>query len=120
MTFGTVLNQLLDDIPAAKGVIILDWEGEAVAQAARISEYDMKVIGAHCGIIVQHLKEMLLQTGTGCFEEIIFRFKNEKTVVAPLADDYLLLVQLGCDAVLALAANKVRHCALELRQEFIY
>ncbi len=120
MPFSLVLNQLLDDIPEAKGVILLDWEGESVAQAARISEYDMKVIGAHCGIIVQHLKTMLERTGSGCFEEIIFRYKAEKTVVTPLSDDYFLLVQLGSDAVTATAAHKIRHCAAELRHEFIY
>ena len=120
MPFSTVLNQLLDDIPGAKGVIILDWEGEAVDQAAHISDYDMKVIGAHCGIVVQRLKEMLQRVDSGTFEEIVFRYEAEKTIVASLSDDYFLLVQLAGDCVTAIAANRIKCCVADLRQEFIF
>lgn len=120
MSFNALLSQLLNDIPGAKGVIILDWEGEAVDQAALISEYDMKVIGAHSGIIVQRLKEMLHRTGSGIFEEIIFRYGSDKTVVASLSDDYFLLVQLGVDSVTATAVQRIRRCVDELRHDFVF
>ncbi len=120
MPFSSVLNQLLKDIPDAKGVIILDWEGEAVAQATHISEYDLKVLGAHYGIIVQRLKEMLLQSHAGRFEEIIFHYKFEKTVVASLSEEYFLLVHLNGDSPTAMAVNKIRLCVADLEQEFIF
>jgi len=120
MPFSSLLNQLLNDIPDARGVIILDWEGEAVAQAASISEYDMKVIGAHCGIIVDRLKEMLQRVDLGNFEEMAFRCSSGQTVIAPLSDEYLLVVQLGGAAVVASAVFRMRDCVAALRHDFIF
>ncbi len=118
MPFKLLLNKLLEDIPGAQGAVILDWEGEAVDQVARISEYDMKVIGAHNGIILNQLRDVLGVIGSGALEEVVIRTGENKTLVAPLSQDYMLVLQLGADAIAARAAFKMRRCVEALRDDF--
>lgn len=118
MPFKSLLSRLLEDIPGALGAIITDWEGEAVAQVARISEYDIKVLGAHKGIILHLLRDALIRGGSGELEEVVIRTGNGKTLIAPLTEDYFLVLSLGPEAIAARAAFKMRCCVAELRSEF--
>ena len=118
MPFKSLLNRLLEDIPGALGAIIVDWEGEAVDQVARISEYEMKVIGAHNGIILHQLREVLSRARSGDLEEVLIRAGENKTLITPLTEDYLLILQLGSQAIAARAAFKMRRCVAALRHEF--
>jgi predicted regulator of Ras-like GTPase activity (Roadblock/LC7/MglB family) len=115
MPFKAVLNQLLQDVPGALGVIIVDWEGEAVEQATRIGEYDIKILGAHHGIILTLLREALERMGSDCPEEVVIRTQQGTTLIQPLTEDYLLILQLQQGALVARAALKLRRCA-----EFLY
>ena len=118
MPFKSLLSRLLEDIPGALGAIIVDWEGEAVDQVARINEYDIKVLGAHSGIILGQLNEALLRIDSGELQEVVIRAGKNKILISPLTEEYLLILQLGEDAIAARAAYKMRHCVAELRDEF--
>ncbi len=118
MPFKRFLNRLLEDIPGALGAIITDWEGEAVDQVARISEYDIKVLGAHKGIILNLLRSALERIECGALEEVVIRTGERKTLIAPVTEDYFLVLSLGPEAIAARAAFKMRRCVLELRSEF--
>jgi len=118
MPFKSLLNRLLEDVPGALGAIIVDWEGEAVDQVARINEYEIKVLGAHSGIILCLLREALSRLDSGSLEDVVIRTGQHKTLIAPLTDDYLLILQLGVEAIAARAAYKMRRCVDELRDEF--
>lgn len=117
MSFKILLSRLLEDIPGALGAIIIDWEGEAVDQIASANEYDLKVLGAHNGIVLSLLREALSRTASGELEEIVIHTGSSKTLIAPLTEDYLLILQLGSKAITAQAAHKVRYCMAELRRE---
>jgi len=118
MPFKSLLNRLLEDIPGALGAIIIDWEGESVDHVARVDEYDIKVLGAHSGIILSLLREALSQVDGGVLEEVVIRTDQNKTLVAPLTEDYLLVLQLGLKSITSRAAYKMRCCMEELRSEF--
>jgi len=118
MPFKTLLNRLLEDIPGAQGAIITDWEGEAVDQVARISEYDIKVLGAHKGVILNLLREALSRIDSGELEEVLIRTEQNKTLIAPLNEDYFLVLTLDPEAIAARAAYKMHRCVNELRSEF--
>ena len=118
MPFKSLLNRLLEDIPGALGAIIIDWEGEAVDQVTRTNEYDIKVLGAHSGIILGLLREALSRIDSGDLEEVVIRTGANKTLMVPLTEDYLLILQLGPEAIAARAAYKMRLCVAELRSEF--
>jgi len=118
MPFKSLLNRLLEDIPGALGAIIIDWEGEAVDQVARIGEYDIKVLGAHKGVILNLLRDALSRIDSGELEEVLIRTGQNKTLIAPLNEDYYMVLTLGPEAIAGRAAYKMRNCVEELRSEF--
>lgn len=118
MPFKSLLTRLLDDIPGALGAIIIDWEGEAVDQAARINEYDLKVLGAHKGVILGLLREATEQADSGELEELLIRTGQNKTLIVPLTVDYFLVLTLGPDSIAARAAFKMHRCVAAMRPEF--
>ena len=73
MPFKNRLRQLLDEISGSIGAIIVDWEGEAVDQTGCISDYDIKVIGAHNGIILTRIQAMLERVKGGDLQEVVIR-----------------------------------------------
>ncbi len=119
MPFKTLLNRLLEDIPGAVGAIIVDWEGEAVDQVARIDDYEIKVLGAHSGIVLGFLREALTRLEGGSLDELVFRSGENKILLAPLTDEYVLILQLGPTAIAARASYKMGNCVAELRDQFI-
>ena len=118
MPFKNLLSRLLEDIPGAVGAIIIDWEGEAVDQVTRVDEYDIKVLGAHSGIILGMLRETLVRVESGQLDEVLIRTEQNKILMVPLTEEYLLLLQLGKAAITARAAYKMRLCVADLRADF--
>lgn len=118
MPFKALLNRLLEDIPGALGAIIIDWEGEAVDHVSRMGDYDIKVFGAHKGIILQLLREAMDRFDSGKLEEVMIRTGRNKSLIAPLTDEYFLVLTLGPQSIAARAAFKARRCVAELRSEF--
>ncbi len=55
MAFKRILGKLIDAVPGSCGALLADWEGEAVDQVARMDDYELKVIGAHKGIIFNRI-----------------------------------------------------------------
>lgn len=118
MPFKSLLSRLLEDIPGALGAIIIDWEGESVDQVARMDEYEIKVFGAHKGVVLSLLRDALARVDSGELEEVLIRTGNNKTLIAPLTVDYFLILTLGPESIAARAAFKMRRCVAELRSEF--
>jgi len=118
MPFKKLLTRLLEDIPGAVGAIIIDWEGEAVDQVTRVDEYDIKVLGAHSGIIMGMIREVLSRIDSGELDEIVIRTAQNNIMMIPLTEDYLLILQLDQSAIVARAAYKMNLCVEELRKDF--
>lgn len=118
MPFKKLLTRLLEDIPGAVGAIIIDWEGEAVDQVTRVDEYDIKILGAHSGIILGMIREVLTRIDSGELDEVVIRTEQNKIMMNPLTEDYLLILQLDESAITARAAYKMKLCVEELRKDF--
>jgi len=118
MPFKSLLNRLLDDIPGALGAIIIDWEGEAVDHVARMEDYDIKVLGAHQGVILSLLREAMERIDSGTLEEVLIRTGENKTLIAPLTVEYFLVLTLGPQSIATRAAFKMCRCVEALRPEF--
>ena len=58
MPFKAILKELVEVTPGASGAILADWEGEAVEQCCHYDDFELKVIGAHKGIILNQMKEI--------------------------------------------------------------
>ena len=117
MPFKSILQEMLNRLPGSLGAIVADWEGEAVDQVARIDDFDIKVFGAHKGIILSRLREALVRLEGGELEEILIQYENEKALIVPLSEDYFLVLTIGADVMVGKAAFEIRRCAALLRPE---
>ncbi|NCO52802.1 MAG: roadblock/LC7 domain-containing protein [Deltaproteobacteria bacterium] len=117
MPFKEILEDMLSQLPGAEGAIIADWEGEAVDQVARIDDFEMKILGAHKGIILTRLRDALQRVDGGEIEEVLIHFARTTVLITPLNEDYFLVLALASKVLTARAASVMRRCAAQLRRE---
>jgi predicted regulator of Ras-like GTPase activity (Roadblock/LC7/MglB family) len=117
MPFKELLGRLVAGVPGARGAIIADWEGEAVDQAGEMDDYDLKVIGAHKGIILHNLRDVVVRLGDDRLAELVITTADTQTLVLPVTNDYFLVLTLGRADALGRALFEARRCVLELRKE---
>lgn len=117
MSFKKLLTELIENVPHAQGAIIADWEGEAVDQVARIDDYELKVIGAHKGVILNNLREVVRRLDGGNLEELVIATEKTQTLVLPLTDEYFLVLTLERGVALGRALFEARRCAARLKSE---
>jgi len=115
--FKPLLNALIERVPGALGAIIADWEGEAVDQVGTMDEYDLKVIGAHKGVILHSMREVVDRLGDDELKEIIITTKKAQTLVLPVTKDYYLVLTLDRSDMLGRALLEARRCIQALHQE---
>lgn len=65
MPFKAILKNLVEKTPGATGAILLDWEGEAVADFSKSPDIDLPAVGAHKGIILNLTKDALTRLKGG-------------------------------------------------------
>ena len=117
MPFKTLLNSLVERVPGAQGAIIADWEGEAVEQVGIMDDYDLKVIGAHKGVILHNMREVVDRLGNDELKEIIVTTKEAQTLILPVTKDYYLVLTLDRSDMLGRALLEARRCIRALYQE---
>lgn len=117
MPFKNLLAELLERVPGSQGAIIADWEGEAVDQVARIDDYELKVIGAHKGVILNNLRQVVRRLDGGNLEELVIATEKSQTLVLPLTDEYFLVLAMDCGDSLGRALFEARRCAARLKVE---
>ena len=84
MSFQKILKDLVERLPDALGAILADWEGESVDQVSRIGDYEIKVIGAHKGIILTNMRLAMRDLGTDTLEEIMVTTERSQTLILPV------------------------------------
>jgi predicted regulator of Ras-like GTPase activity (Roadblock/LC7/MglB family) len=119
MSFKKLLNELVSRVPGALGAIIADWEGEAVDQCGRMDDYELKVIGAHKGIILHNLRDVVKRLGDDQLQELVITTARAQTLVLPVTIDYFLVLTLNRDAMLGRALFEARRCIQALQQEIV-
>jgi predicted regulator of Ras-like GTPase activity (Roadblock/LC7/MglB family) len=117
MPFKKLLSELVGNVPGALGAIIADWEGEAVDHVARMDDYELKVIGAHKGVILNNLRNVLGRLGEGDLQEIIITTEESQTLILPVTLEYFLVLALGRGVGLGRALLEARRCACSLEKE---
>lgn len=117
MSFRELLAQLVARVPGAQGAIIADWEGEAVDQVGLLDDYDLKIIGAHKGIILQNMREVVARLGNDRLSEIVITTSQAQLLVVPVTNDYFLVLALDRSDALGRALLEIRRCSQILREE---
>lgn len=119
MPFKSILKRLVENVDGAQGAILLDWEGEAVDQYATISDYDIKFLGAHMGIILYSLtKRLKEELGDEDVKSVIIDLDNKKFAVCTVDKDYFAVLALSPDVVLGLVRRELEAAVNAIRKEF--
>lgn len=104
MPFKRILHELVKAVPGARGAILADWEGEAVAQFTHDDEFEMKIVGAHKGIILSQLRD--IHGKVGFTEPAVVEISTEAgtVLVAGVGADYCVVMTLAPAALRSKAA----------------
>lgn len=109
----------MDSVPGSTGAILADWEGEAVEQSCLYDIYDLKVIGAHKGILLNLLKDAHQKMDAGEMQHAVITTEKQHYLTGPVGADYFLVMTLDRTAIVGLA---IRHfqSAVEKMYKEIY
>lgn len=116
MPFKELLNTLVGRVPGAQGAILADWEGEAVAQVGVMDDYELKVIGAHKGVVLHNMREVADRLGND-LREVVITTKQSQTLIMPVTKDYYLVLTLDRSDMLGMALLEARRCVQALHRE---
>src|SRR5512145_2475000 len=92
MSFKALLGQLVASVPGAQGAILADWEGEAVDQVGLMNDYDLKIMGAHKGVILHNIREVVADLSDALLSEIVITTTQAQTLLLPVTNDYFLVL----------------------------
>ncbi len=117
MPFKSLLQELIDSVPGASGAIIADWEGEAVDHVAHMDDYELRVIGAHKGIILGNLRQVMNRLQEDQLQEVVIATSDAQILILPVTHDYFLVLVTHREAVIGRALYAARLCVEELEKE---
>lgn len=118
MPFQIILTELVERVPGATGAILADWEGEAVSQYCPAGdEYELKVLGAHKGIILNRMREVHAALGAGELLETTVTTADQHILVGAVGPDYVLVMTLERSALVGPALFHFRSCVKPLEKE---
>jgi predicted regulator of Ras-like GTPase activity (Roadblock/LC7/MglB family) len=117
--FKTILDNLMESVPGSTGAILADWEGEAVEQACLYDVFDLKVTGAHKGILLNLMKETHQKMEAGELRHAIITTEQQHYMLGPIGTDYFLVMTLDKSAIIGLAIYHFQ-TAINLMYKEIY
>lgn len=117
IVFEGILQRLVSAVPGATGAIFADWEGECVAFYCLYDEYELKVIAAHKGIILTHMRDIHDQLAPGELHEAVFSTDAQHVITGAISRDYSLVMTMERSGILGRALYHFRKSVEELRKE---
>ena len=117
MSFEIILKDLVDQVPKAIGVILVDWEGEAVMEHCHCDPYDIRFIAAHKGIILARLKEMQSAERVGEVEDVVLTSSGGHLIIGCIDEYYSLVMNIERSCPVALALYYFRLAIARLKRE---
>jgi predicted regulator of Ras-like GTPase activity (Roadblock/LC7/MglB family) len=115
--FKAILKELVESVPGASGAILADWEGESVEQHCLFDDFELKVLGAHKGILLNQLKDVHAGLPAGDLEEAVITTATQHVIVGVIGSDYSLVMTLGRNAILGQALYHFRRSVQRLAKE---
>lgn len=119
MPFKEILRQLVEVTPLASGAILADWEGEAVEHHCLYDDYELKLLGAHKGLILNRMKDAHADLATGQMQDAVITTGKQQVIIGAVGPDYSLVMTLASEAMIGLALHRFRQ-AVKLLEKEIY
>lgn len=117
MSLRPLLERLAAGVPGLLGAIVVDWEGEAVEQVGRLDEYELKIIGAHKGVILRNMRDVVSRLGDDQVREIVITTARARILVLPITSEYYMVMTLDRVDLLGRALFEARRCVVSLQKE---
>ena len=84
-----------------------------------MDDYDLKVIGAHKGVILHNMREVVDRLGDGDLREIVITTRQVQTLILPVTEEYYLVLTLDRSDMLGRALLEARRCLQALHKEIV-
>ena len=117
MPFKAILTNLVEITPNASGAILADWEGESVEQFCLTDAFELKVMAAHKGIILNQFKSIQTSFPAGELQEIVITTETQHVIIGPVGSDYSLVLTLDRNSLVALALCNFNRTVQLLKKE---
>jgi predicted regulator of Ras-like GTPase activity (Roadblock/LC7/MglB family) len=111
-----ILGRLMKTVDGAQAAIFLDMDGESIAQSGGVA-IDVRLIGAWKEIQLDHIKAITNRLGLGTVHAVLFSLDEGNQLMAPVLDDYCLLLLLSPYANLHSAMAGLKIAVHELAVE---
>ena len=113
--FTEALRGVVARVPGARGAVFLDGDGEAVDEFAEVPTTEIRILGAHLGILVALVKENAGKLGEP--QELVIEAERATLLVMVLEDRYLVALEAGPTAQLGVMRRELGRAADALRRE---
>jgi predicted regulator of Ras-like GTPase activity (Roadblock/LC7/MglB family) len=113
--FALILEDLLDAVPGSLGAIFADWDGEAVDHVAMMEAEEIKLIGAHFGIILRLAETSMKQNlKVGSVDELLVEGDLRSFIIRPVTPEYYVVLAISHDAQIGRARAQLARYVREL------
>src|SRR5713226_8667667 len=89
---ASILKTMVERVPGALGAVFADGDGEAVDEFALIAALEIKLVGAHFGVVLELFRAGLFRRGLGAVEEMLVETENLTILVHQVTDGYYVLL----------------------------
>ncbi len=117
MSFQKILQPLVYDIENAIGAIFVDGDGEAVDHCSKNADYDIKLLGAYKGIIMNNMREVAKRLEFGEVKEMMVSLDKAELILSPVGEGYFLLLFLQPQSNIGKGMIRLRDAIKEIRKE---
>ena len=121
MSFGKILQELVDSVPGSVGAVFADDEGEPVEHISSNGDsYHICFLGAHNGILLNTVKKLSAAAGTGDPKTLHVRTEKLDFFTAPVYDGYFIVLAVDTSIPSARANFAITRAVRSIREEMGY
>lgn len=115
--FAEILTELVGQIPGALGAVFLDWDGEAVDQFSHIPVMDILLVGAHWGLILRLVQNLVEKHAWGETQLVVLNGPETDIIIKPITNEYAVVLAMKAGHHLAHAITAVEKVTAAIERE---
>lgn len=112
--FTAILERLVADTPCARAAALFDFEGETVDYAGAMDPFDVRIVAAHCQILLAELRDLPRMPA---LQQMRVRARRGAYVIRTLDQHYSLLVVTHPRASFAVSERVLRDSEAHIARE---
>lgn len=117
MIFNQILKKAVVETKGAVGAIFLDREGEEIAHYTTLPGDEMKLMGAHYGIVWLEMETMVSRHLDASAAEAIFVTEKGICLMRPVQKEYMVFLLMSPSQGIGQARRWLRWAAAEIQKE---